>query len=198
MKILKSTFVLVVCLSLLTSCISVRKNNVPNIQDNQLKSSSVKKTKIFLDWNYYTKISSNQNQIIIDAVKSSHDKWFSEIVNESGCCEVIYEKDKADIIVSGGFYNESSNTGINFTYLTGLSSGIIPSWINFNMKIEANVKKGNIIKDYVLRDSVFTAFWLPFILAMPFTDNPTQKEDLVQENLYKNLLVEMKNDNLIR
>ncbi|MDD2840354.1 MAG: hypothetical protein PHY80_04500 [Rickettsiales bacterium] len=182
----------------LSNCISVKKNNVPTIQDDQLKTSSTKKSKIFLDWNYSTNISLNQKQSIIDKMKSAHSKLFLDIIKESGCCDIVYEKDEADVIVNGGFYDESSNAGIYFAYLTGLSFGIIPSWINANMKIEANVQNRKITKDYVLKDSMFVATWLPFVLAMPFNGNSIEKEGAIQKNLYRNLLVEMKNDKIIK
>lgn len=188
----------ILLLVLLTNCIFIKKNNIPTIQDNQLKTSSTKKSKIFLDWNCSTNIILNQERNAIDKLKFAHKKLFLEVINESGCCEVVYEKDKADIIVNGAFYDESSNAGIYFAYLTGLSLYVIPSWININMKIEANVENGNITKNYVLRDSMFMAQWLPFILATPFNGNPIQKEASLHKNLYKNLLLEMKNDNIVK
>jgi len=195
MKKIICSFVLLVFLS---NCIFVKKNNVPAIHDDRLKTSSTKKSKIFLDWNYSTNISLNQNQDAIEKTKYIHNKLFSDVINESGCCDIVYKRDEADIIVNGGFYDESSNAGIYFAYLTGFSLYTIPSWININMKVKANVKKGNVTKEYVLKDSMFMAQWLPFILAMPFNGNPIKKETEVNKNLYKNLLIGMENDKIIK
>jgi hypothetical protein len=61
------------------------------------------------------------------------------------------------------------------------------------MRIVAKVNKSKMVKNYDIKDSVFTAIWAPLIVATPFANAITAEAE-VNKNLYKNLVVQMKKD----
>ena len=188
----------ILILILLTSCISVKKNNVPYINDDQLKISSVKKTKIFLDWKFSNSSFMMQKQSIIDNISSTHEKIFSEVINKANCCEIVYGKDEADVVIKGSFNNKTSDAAIVSAFIGGYTFLTIPTWGNYKAEISAEVTKGNLNQSYHIKDSLLGVYWLPLILAMPFNESIFKVEEQMNQNLYKNLLVEMKNDKILR
>ena len=189
-------FVALILAITLSGCISVKGNKYQEIKSEDLKISTAKKSKVFIDWDFHSLMQVHSKQNLMDKAKSDHKKIFSKVIADSGCCELVDEKGEADITISGGFYNETSDTGVYFAYLTGFSLFTIPSWVNAKLRVSAEVNKGKITNNYEIKDSVLIAHWLPFILAMPFRENPIKAENNVTQNLYKNLLLKMEKDQL--
>lgn len=192
-KLLKPLTLLILAISL-ASCVSVRSDKYVAIKPEDLKVSVTKKSKIFIDWGFRHINNSNPPQIVVDSVVSDQKKLFSEAIKESECCEIVNEKDEADILVQGKFHNESSKAGFYASIVTGLTLYTIPSWINSKMRITATVNKGKITKDYDLKDSIFFAQWLPLFVVPIFGGNQLAVETEVNKNLYKTLLTQMKKD----
>lgn len=67
-------------------------------------------------------------------------------------------------------------------------------WINNKKNISVEVEKGGKRYNYDLNDSMFTAVWLPFIVAVPFKTPKTKKEEMMHVNLYNNLIGKMSKD----
>ena len=197
MKNLLKFYIATTLLITTSGCISVRENKNPKIQAENFKISTTKKPNVFIDLNFHSSMFSQNKQSIIDKAKSDQKKMFSKIIEESDCCNVVDDQEKSNLVINGTFYNESSDTGIYFAYLTGFSFFVIPSWINSKMKISVQANNGKITKDYVFEDSVFIAQWLPLVLAMPFRTSPIKDESGVNKDLYKSLLLKMKEDGLL-
>jgi hypothetical protein len=194
MKKLLKPLTLLILITSIASCVSVRSDKYVAIKPEDLKVSSAKKSKIFIDWGFRNINNSNPPQIVVDNAISTQKKLFSEAIKESECCEIVNEKDEADILVQGKFHNETSQAGIYAAMLTGLTLYTIPSWMNSKMRITATVNKGKLTKDYDLKDSLFFAQWLPLFVVPIFTGNQLAVEIEVNKNLYKTLLTQMKKD----
>lgn len=82
-------------------------------------------------------------------------------------------------------------------FITGFSLFTIPGFAVDNYKLTATVRgKSGKSRQYVLEDGVTTVFWLPLIVATPFSF-PNQVIPKVHENMYRNLLQNMENDGLL-
>lgn len=191
-KILKPLTLLILATSL-ASCVAVRSEKYAVVKPEDLKVSSTKKSKIFIDWGFRNINSNNLPQNVVDKIVSDQKKFFFEAIKESECCEIVSEKDEANIFIEGKFHNESSPVGIYACFVSGLTFTAIPCWANSKMRITAAANKGKIMKDYDIKDSLFIAFWAPLIVATPFS-NPMTVEAEVNKNLYKTLLTQMKKD----
>ena len=194
MKKLLKPLTLLILLTSIASCISVRSNKYSAIKPEELKVSSTKKSKIFIDWGFHSSFFSQTKQNVIDKLKSDQKRILSDVIKDSDCCEIVDEKDEANIFINGAFHNETSNTGMVFAMITGFSLYTIPSWMNVKMRISAKVQNGKISKDYNLDDSILFAQWLPFIVVPIFAGNQTTVEAEVNKNLYKTLISQMKKD----
>ena len=194
MKKLLKPLTLLILLTSIASCISVRSNKYSAIKPEELKVSSTKKSKIFIDWGFHSSFFSQTKQNVIDKLKSDQKRILSDVIKDSDCCEIVNEKDEANIFINGAFHNETSDTGMVFAMITGFSLCTIPSWMNIKMRISAKVQNGKISKDYNLDDSILFAQWLPFIVVPIFAGNQTTVEAEVNKNLYKTLISQMKKD----
>ena len=194
MKRLIKLLTLLMLAASLPSCISVRSDKYSEIKLEELKVSSSKKSKIFIDWGFRSINSSSPPQIVVDKVVSDQKKFFSEAIKESECCEIVNEKEEANIFIRGAFHNDTSSVGLVFAAITGFSIGTIPSWINIKMRISAKVENDKTSKEYSLDDSMLFAQWLPFIVVPIFSGNQMKVETEVNKNLYKTLITQMKKD----
>jgi len=146
MKKLLKPITLFILLTSLASCVSVRSDKYSAIKPEELKVSSIKKAKIFIDWGFSSSFFGQTERGAIDKLKSDQKRILSDVIKESDCCEIVNEKEEASIFISGAFHNESSNTGMVFAMITGFSLYTIPSWINIKMRISAKAENGKISK----------------------------------------------------
>lgn len=175
------------------SCVGIKSEKYSAIKPEELKVLSTKKSKIFIDWGFHSTLIINNQQNVIDKGKSDQNKFFTEVIKDSNCCEIVNEKDEADIVVEGAFYNETSQVGSYFAFLSGFTFTAIPCWSNSKIRINVEAHKGKMINNYDIKDSVFIAIWGPLIIATPFSNAITVEEE-VNKNLYKDLVFRMKND----
>lgn len=195
---MKKLINLIIISSLLTGCIAVKKNNIPVISDNDLQFSSKKKPNVFIKINFQSSFYGQDKQNVVDNIKSAQKRLFKEVIKNSQCCNLVVDKEEADIVIDAVFVNESDSVGLVFAFITGFSFYTIPSWLDSKMKVSAKVKNKKMSKSYSFSDSVLVAQWLPFIFATPFYDNPFKSENNINRNLYKNLLSNMKKDGFIK
>ncbi len=184
---------LLIILTSLASCVGIRSDKYSAIKTEELKVTSAKKSKIFISWSFHTTMIDNPQQNIIDKAKSDQKKIFTDVIKESGCCDIVNEKEEADIFVEGTFYNESSKLGIYACFISGLTFTAIPCWSNSKMRVTATVSKGRMTKNYDTKDSILGVIWAPLIVATPFA-NMTTAELEVNKNLYKTLVTQIKKD----
>lgn len=187
------TLTIFLTIATLSNCVGIKSDKYTAIKSEELKITSVKKSKIFINWGFYTTMIDNPAHNVIDKAKSDQKKIFTEIIKESDCCELTYEIEEADIYIDGAFYNESSKAGIYASFLSGFTFAIIPCWTNSKMRIFTKAVTRKMVKDYDIKDSVFIAIWAPLIVATPFA-NAITAEDEVNKNLYRTLIAQMKKD----
>jgi hypothetical protein len=184
---------LLILINCLSNCIAIRSSQYSEIKPEELKVASDIKSKIFIDWRFSSTLMNNAQQNVIDKAMSDQRKIFIEAIKESNCCEIVSEKEEADLFVKGSFYDESSKAGIYAAFVSGLTFTALPCWINSKIRISAHITKGKLVRDYDVKDSFFSAIWAPLIIATPFANSITVEAE-VNKNLYKTLLTKMKKD----
>jgi hypothetical protein len=114
------------------------------------------------------------------------------------CCILVDQTNEADVVLEGLFINESNEAAQLYYYITRMAvAAIIPAWVNIKSHIQANVEKGNKTYNYDLQDSLLKVSWAPLMFAFPFTKkNPITAEGEMNQNLYANLLLKMKEDGI--
>lgn len=184
----------VIIIACLCGCISFRSYDIQNIDKLDFNHPKKKKTNIFLDWDYLSQNMrySGQRFKIADA----HKKLFTETFSRTGCCSFVDDQEKADVVIKGNFIDKTDPQFFLFVSVSGYSFGVIPSWGNWKIKIEANAIKNKKSYSYEIEDSMFVAIWLPFIVAVPFDKTAASKELEMNENMYKNLFVQMNQDKI--
>ena len=200
---MKNIFKFLTSLILITSlsnCIGVRAYKNPEIKPEELKISSIQKPKIFVNMQFKAPFAINKNppKNFIDQAQSDQKRRFDEVIKESDCCELVSKEGEANILINGVFYNESSSVGLYAAFISGLTFTAVPYWINSKMRVSVKASKGKIVNDYDFADSFFMLTWLPLIVAMPFTESPIKQESAMNKNLYKNIIIKMKNDGLLQ
>ncbi len=194
MKKLLKPLALLILMTSVSSCMAVRSDKYLAVTPEELKVTSSKKSKIFIDWGFDSSFFGQTGQSTINKLKSDQKRILNDVIVESNCCEIVNEKEEANIFINGAFHNDSSNASLVFAMITGFSMYIIPSWGNSKMRVSAKVENGKISKEYDLNDSMLFAQWLPFIVVPIFAGNQIKVEGEVNKNLYKTLLAQIKKD----
>jgi hypothetical protein len=197
MKKLLKIYASLALIILLSGCISFKSNKYPEIKSEDLKVSSAKKSKIFINSGFVSNMYGQDARNVVDKAKSDNKEMFGEMIIGSGCCDLVKDKDDASIVIDTTFYNDSSSLGLVGALLTGFSMYTIPSWMNSKMRISAKVSTGKVVNSYDVEDSALMIQWLPLILAMPFKTNPVKMEAEMNRNLYRHLLLKMQKDGVL-
>lgn len=120
-------------------------------------------------------------------------KKIEDLLRDANMAVPISTAADADVIVDADLYEEASPAG---TVITLLSLGTIPAWTNTDLRLEARVWRRTASHDYMLRESYTNIVWWPLILAAPF--KPYVAQDDVQDNMYRTLVLKMKNDGIFK
>ena len=91
-KLLKPLTLLILAASL-ASCVSIRSDKYSAIKPEELKISSSKKSKIFIDWGFSSSFIGQTGQGAINKLKYDQKRILTDIVKESDCCEIVNEKE---------------------------------------------------------------------------------------------------------
>jgi hypothetical protein len=163
----------------LSACASFKSGELPWVEEEDILVKSTYKTKIALDF----------SQVKFD--KSGSEKALLQIVNLSGCCDVVPEKD-AEVIVRG-WENVSPYMGGGVEVITGATFGLIPTWMTMPQGIKVMVTRQSLTKTYDLKDSTVVVNWLPMAIFFPFAMIGVQ-EKAVSRNIYRTIIFKMKQD----
>jgi len=190
-KFVKITSILI-ALSLLSSCVIFKGNNLTKIDPKQINVALGKKKKIYVHWDFDFVPVVGYSSLTYD----DRERLFKRVLEESNCCELVKKKAEADIIFEGRAYDQRNPARFVGFFITVATVYIIPSWHVAKIFITADVKDGKQTRHYEATDSMTTAIWLPFIVATPFAYDfdKTQKEIL--ENSFRSLLLQMKSDSI--
>jgi hypothetical protein len=103
---------------------------------------------------------------------------------------------EADINLSVTIQNTGNPAALIPAFITGLSLYTIPSWGTDNFDVNAIAKsKNGLSKEYALSDSTTLVQWLPMMFVFPVKNFSVIPE--VRKNMYRNILLQMKNDGFI-
>lgn len=178
---------------LLSGCIGIRSGKVADASV-KISPSSAKKMRIYAKIIYSSSFPAGKKA----AVEVVHKKLFSDAIQETNCCIITNDQSSSDVVLEGSFLNESSGLALIFAVITGYTLYTIPSWINAKSRITAIVTVGKTQKLYNISDSSLMVQWLPFVLAMPFRENPIKMEQKMNVNLYRNFVSQMRQDGIIQ
>lgn len=190
-----STTAGVVAIAVLASgCAGFRANNLPVVSQQDLAINNTAKPKVFTKW----VVTPNSNDPGSVAGAAMHKKSFEDALARSSCCTVVDDAGTADLVVNGTTFNEFNAAATIPAFITGFTFGVIPSWATINTHIAVDAKRGDVSRNYDLKDSMTMVQWLPMLLVMPFTGNGITVGNEVEQNLYNNLIVKLKGDGLLK
>jgi hypothetical protein len=194
MNRISSHILTILILTILTSCIAFKKNNIHKKDLINLTVSSKEKIKIYAHWNF--DFSPVQYSSL---TYKGREEIFSQILEDLNCCELVKKKKDADLIIEGKAYNKRNPARLIGWFISAITFYIIPSWHESGIFVNAKVKNNKETKNYeVTGDSVITALWLPFFPVSPlFIDSLNKVEKQTMENSYKSLFFKMKRDGLL-
>lgn len=183
-------------LTLLSGCAAFKENNLPVVNDADLYPAANSKTKVFTRWSIDTDADLNDTQKAMHAAASK--ERFEEIIKGSDCCTIVEGPTEADVVVTGRTYVEDHSDAMVGAFITGLSLYTIPSWLTVTPQITAEVTSGETKHTYSFQDSMTMVQWLPMIFALPFTGDPISEGQKMENNVYKNLLLNIQKDGLLK
>jgi hypothetical protein len=176
-----------------SGCASFKANNLPSVSASNYQLSVPEKTKVFSRWSFDT-TSSLVNK---DAAAAIHKSFFEQAITESGCCDIVEGPTEASLIIDGIVKDHSSSAVLIPAFITGFSLYTIPSWVTETVDLKVSANAGSKKNDYELNDSFKLVQWLPMIFAFPFTGGPTENSKELKTNTYKNLVIQLRNDNFL-
>lgn len=178
-----------------SGCVALKASKLPQASALGIKASE-QKTKVFSRWHIDTQSSLANDQVKVMGA-AVHKKYFDDAIRASLCCVLVEGPGEADVVLDGVAHDENNPAAMIPAFITGFSLFTIPSWMTATVHITADAKRGEITKRYDLSDSVTMAAWLPLILAMPFMDLPITAGKQVDENTYRNLVLQLRADSLL-
>ena len=177
-------------------CAAFKANNLPVVSNDQFKIDNSNKIKVFSRWTLQTNNSMANDQTRA-AGAAIHKDYFEKALKESGCCDIAEGPTEADVVIDGVAYDENNPAAVIPAFITGLSLFTIPSWVTAKVYIAAKATYSAKETNYDLSDSMTMVQWLPMIFAMPFTGTPMTVGKEVDSNVYRNLVIELKDDGLL-
>lgn len=181
---------------LTSGCAAFKANNLPVIEDAQYIVEAQEKIKVYSKWELESDSSFANDQAKV-AAGAVHKDLFEKAIINSGCCDIVESKNEADLVVTGTAFNENNPAAVIPAVITGLSLYTIPSWVTATVHIQVDAAAGDKEGAYDLTDSMTMVQWLPMLFALPFTGSPIEAGKELDANVYKNLVVRMKDDGLL-
>ena len=181
-----------------SGCASFKANNLPTVTRDQMSVSNTERVNVFSRWS----VVSNNTRMNTDmraAAAAVHKNHFDRALNSSNCCTLVESPAEADVIVEGQAVDHFNQAAMIPAFITGLSLYTIPSWATGKMEIRATATSTANTSEtrYNLSDSMTMVQWLPMIFVMPFTGSPLTTAKELDENVYRNLVLRLKNDGLL-
>ena len=181
---------------LLGACAGFQSHQVPEVNPNDLQFTSAVKTKVFTRWVYET-----EGILASESMKTQaaafNKKTFEDVLKSTNCCDVVETSKQADVIVDGKSLEKGNPAALVGAVVTGLSLYTVPSWVTSDMTISAAVKTRSTKQGYELHDATTLVQWLPMMFVFPFS-TPASANTQMNENAYKTIVVNMKNDGFLK
>ena len=127
----------------------------------------------------------------------AQEEFESILAKSNNFSEISRAPQDPDLKIEANLVVKSNGGGLVFAFLTGLSLYTIPSWGTDYYTLSAKVTaKNGTIKEYTLQDSARIVQWLPMLFV--FVAKPPSVAKDVRDNMYTNLVEQIKKDNLLQ
>ena len=128
--------------------------------------------------------------------RAIHEREFVETLRESGYFATVEKGSGKDVQVVVDLVEFADPAAMVGAVITGLSLYTIPSWATSTMEITCKVATADgKTREYKLKDSAVLVQWLPMMFVFPF--KPFSGIEDMRKNLYKHLIVKMREDGLL-
>lgn len=180
---------------LATSCASFSGNKLPQVADTP--ATSAKKVPI----TYTIKAGSNMGRgrtELGEPQRAAAEKPLVEALNKSQRFTSVGQGKGGAVHVDVDVLNHGNAAAAGISgFISGFTFLTIPGFATDNYTVTATARtSGGKSRQYTLDESVTTVFWLPLIFATPFA-HPGEVYPKVQENMYRNLIVNMEQDGML-
>lgn len=128
---------------------------------------------------------------------AAHQKLLMNSIEEIACCVVVQSAEQADVVVRGNFSKNGNPNAAQLSVFASALLYIIPSWMDVKVNLSATVSNYGAQRVYNLSDSMMIVQWLPLVVAMPFNTNPISQENNMNQNIYRNLFLQIEKDGFL-
>ena len=180
---------------LATSCASFSGNKLPQVADTP--ATNAKKVSLTYTMTSGSNITGSRVESPPQA-RSAAEQPLVNAFNKSGRFTSVSQGKGGAVHVDVDMLNHGNAGAAAVSgFITGFSLFTVPGFATDHYKLTATARTSSgKSRQYVLDDSMTTAFWLPLIVATPFTF-PTTVAPKVHENMYRNLMANMERDGLL-
>jgi hypothetical protein len=179
----------------LAGCASFKKNQLHIVGVLPSPSSENKKhnlTYTFTSWVDDGHLEKEKNRVQVYADE------FTSVLNDSGYFSILEPGDGRDIRIQAVLLVSYSGGLLRVgTGLTCMTLGLLPSWttVTYKATVKVTTLKGKDY-EYILEDRVTEVRWFAMIFVAA-SRKPGEVSSEVRKNMYKNLLLQMKNDGVL-
>jgi len=196
MKLIR-TLLSFACISLLaTSCASFSGNNLPKVADTP--ATSAKKVSLSYTMRSASGSTGGDRTETPEQARAEAQSPMVSTFNKSERFTSVSQGKGGAVHVDVDMLNHGNPAAAATSgFITGFSLFTVPGFATDHYKLTATARTSSgKSRQYILDDSMTTAFWLPLIVATPFTF-PTTVGPKVHENMYRNLIVNMEKDGIL-
>jgi hypothetical protein len=196
MKLIRNLLSLAGISVLATSCASIPKNSLPKLSD--APASDAKKVPL----TYIHKSGHNLTGSRAEFAPAANETLAQALVTaaqKSGRFSSVTAAGKGGAVhLDVDMLNHGNGTAAAISgFISGFTFLTIPGFATDNYKLTATARSASgKSRQYVLEDGMTTVFWLPLVVATPFSF-PATVAPKVQENMYRNLFQNMENDGIL-
>lgn len=186
-------FLFVMSLSL-SGCAIFRANDLPEV--GTLPAPSAATPKPAAGYAFSTSIAMGSKRPQHENARAAQEAEFVAVLRESGYFARVEKGSGKDMNIAVELLETGDPAAMAGAVITGLSLYTIPSWatIDFEVVCKVTTTDGR-SREYKLKDTATLVQWLPMLVVFPFKSF-SEIEDL-RKNLYKNLIVKMRQDGLL-
>lgn len=178
----------------LLGCAVFRSNDLPEV--GTLPSPAVTAKKPTAGYEFASAMDMGSKRPSHENTRAIHEKEFVEILRESGYFATVEKGGGKDVHVVVELVDSADPAAMVGAVITGLSLYTIPSWATSTMEITCKVTTvDGKTREYKLKDSAVLVQWLPMMFVFPF--KPFSGIEDMRKNLYKHLIVKMREDGLL-
>ena len=195
MKLIRTLLSFAAISLLATSCASFSGSKLPQVADTP--ATNAKKVPI----TYTIKAGSNMGHgrtELGEQQRAAIEKPLANALNKSQRFTSVSPGKGGAVHVDVDVLNHGNAAAAGVSgFISGFTFLTIPGFAtdNYTLTATARTSSGK-SRQYTLDESVTTVFWLPLIFATPFA-HPGSVYPKVQENMYRNLIVNMERDGIL-